>query len=182
MITATNKKVIVRADLNQKATFILNGIEVTSALLFETNFREKSPVIAQVVSGNEVLNKGDIILCHHNTFYEPSPYYLYDDLFSIPTSGSLIFCKLDDNGCLLPIYGNMMCSKMDVETELYLPISQREQYSDRVIIEDAGYCNYKKGDLLFTRPYAAYQIVYNWEGNQNRVYKVPEEQICGILK
>jgi len=179
---AANDKLLVRVNDSQKNTFLLNGVETTIPILFETNYREKSPVIAQAISSNDFVNDGDLLLCHHNTFYFPSPYNLYDDVFSIPANGNIIFCKLNiHDGCLLPIFGNMLCDKIDIETGIELPISERKQHDNMVAITDPGYCNYHKGDVLFTRPSAAYCIVYNWKGVVNRVHKVPEEQVCGVL-
>lgn len=181
-MTGCNDKIIVRVANDQKNTFISDGIELLVPIRFENNYREKAPVIAQVVSTNEVVGEGDIILCHHNTFYLPSPYHLYDDLFSIPANGNIIFAKLNiHDGSLLPIYGNMICQTIDIQSDMYLPIAERKQHIDRIMVTDPGYCNYKEGQILFTRPHAAYQIVYNWQKQLIRVFKCPESQVCGVL-
>lgn len=177
----TNEKIIVRANMEQKDSIEIDGVSFLSALKFEVNHREKSPVIAQVVSGNEMLSEGDILLCHHNTFYEPSPYYLKDDLFSIPANGNILFAKIYRDGTLAPIYGNTICKKVDIETPLPLPPSQRKQHINRAVIIDGGWTKFKKDQLIFFRPYANYDIVYVWEGVEVRVTKVFHEQICGVV-
>jgi hypothetical protein len=179
---AVNNKIIVRADVDQKNTFIVGDVEVMAAALFEKNYREKSPVICQVEQGNEIVTKDEILICHHNTFYLPSPYHLFDDRYSIPCNGNIVFCKLNvSGGYLIPIYGNFFCTKVDIETVIPLPPSQRSQYNDRVVVTDSGYTNFKEGQLLFTRPFAAYEIVYNWEGQRRRIFKCPDFAVSGMF-
>nr|MBP7835122.1 hypothetical protein [Candidatus Saccharibacteria bacterium] len=69
----TNNRIIVRVNLLQKSEMVIGGVLLKTASSFDTNYREKSPVIAEVVDGNGILKRGDIIVCHHNHFYSPSP-------------------------------------------------------------------------------------------------------------
>lgn len=174
-------KIIVTCDANQKDTAIISGSVFRMALNYEVNYRIKSPTISTVVEGNFLVRKGDVLLCHHNLFYLPSPYHIYDNLFSIPFS-KVLFAKILEDGSLLPICGNILGNKVDIETPLPLPPEQRKQYTDRIIVTNAGYTKYKKGDMLFTRPSAPYEIVYNWNGEQKSVIKISEDMVCGILK
>jgi hypothetical protein len=177
MIHPVNNKIIVSCDLKQKDEMVIDGVTMKMATLFEKNYREKSPVIAKVVEGNEWVKEGDILLCHHNTFYQPSPYYLYDNLFSIPAS-NIIFAVLQKDGSLNPVYGNLICERVPVEKDM--PVS-RETEINRSVVLNGGYSKYKKGQLIFHRPHAGYDIVYIWDGIENRVTKVHEDQICGIF-
>ena len=59
-----NGKILVRSNLDQKKEMVINGVSFKSAPKFESNFREKSPTIAQVVTGNKYLKEGDIIMAH----------------------------------------------------------------------------------------------------------------------
>ena len=111
-----NGKIICRVDMAQKSSIKIGDIEVRMAMDYESNHRIKSPVIAVVVDGNSVLKKDDIIICHHNHFYHPSPYFLQDDLYSIPFNHT-IFGVIDENGGLNPVCGNVSVSY----THLTLP-------------------------------------------------------------
>ncbi|HEX2608728.1 MAG TPA: hypothetical protein VHK91_15200, partial [Flavisolibacter sp.] len=69
MIKAANSKLIVRVDPTQKNEIKIGGVIMTAALLFENNYREKSPTVGVIVQGNEYLKEGDVALFHHNHFY-----------------------------------------------------------------------------------------------------------------
>ena len=179
---AANGKILVRSDLSQKQTYDLAGIQVSAALLFEKNYREKSPVIAQAEHDRGMVLKGDILICHHNTFYSPSPYHTFDDQFSIPCNGNIIFAKLNPHdGSLLPIYGNMLCDRVDIERQFVIPDS-KTQYLNVLKVTDPGYTVYKKDQIILTRPYAFYEIVYNWGGDLRRVHKCHDSQVCGFIQ
>lgn len=181
MSKPVNSKIIVSVNMKQKDTFKLGDIEVSTALKFETNYREKSPVIAKVEQGNSYIKAGDVIICHHNHFYPPSPYFLYDNLYSIPANHT-IFAILRTDGSLQAVYGNILGERVDIQIYLPLPPDKREKYKDRIIVTDPGDTKYKKGQLVFTRPSAPYDIVYNFGGGVKRVTKVNSEMVVGIAK
>lgn len=179
---AANDKIIVRVNLEQKDSIEINGIKLQSATKYESNYREKSPVIAEVVSGNgSNIFDGDALLCHHNLFYLPSPHYLYDKLYSIKV-GSTIFAKILNDGSLLPICGNMLCDRVEKQYQFEVPVENKEKYIDRVMVKNPGYTPYKQGQLLFTRPYSYYEIVYVHNGVEKRIHKCHESMIVGYLK
>ncbi len=176
-----NKKILVRVNLNQKDFIKIGDAILRMASLFENNHREKNPILAEVVEGNNILNPRDIICCHHNHFGNPSPYYLMDNLYSIPVNKT-IFGKFDAKGTIQPTYGNMICQPIEIETSLPLPIEKRANYINRYVVYDPGDTKYQKGQIIFTRPYSGYEIVYIWQNIENRVVKVDSEMVCGILK
>ncbi len=71
---------------------------------------------------------------------------------------------------------------MDIETYLPLPVEQRKQYIDRIIVTDGGDTMYKSGQLVFTRIQAPYDIVYNFGGEVKRVTKVNSTMAVGVIK
>lgn len=180
-MTPANKKIIVSCDPNQKNEMIIGGVVMKMATLFESNYREKSPVMATVVEGNEWVQEGDVLLCHHNLFYQPSPYYLYDNLYSIPAS-NVLFAIIKEDGELTPIYGNMICDRIEIPTILPVPTEEKKTYINRSLVKAPGYTGYQKGQIIFHRPHAGYDIVYIFNGIEKRVTKVHADQVCGILK
>lgn len=178
---ARNDRVIVRVNLAQKNVMDVGGVEVLTATNYETNYREKAPVIAEVMIGNDKLQEGEFILTHHNHFYGTSPYHLYDEIFSIPTNHT-IFAILSPCGELFPVYGNVLASKVEIETPLPVPAEYRKFHRDRGIILDGGWTDFKEGDLVFTRPDSLYEIVYIWANQERRICKINSEMICAVIK
>lgn len=180
-MTPVHGKIIVRCDLKQKDTFKIGDVEVSTAHKFESNFREKSPTVCCVVHGNAYVKEGDILLAHHNTFYTPSPFFLQDDLFSIPAQGNILFAIVNKDGSLTPILGNIICQRIEIPTPLPVPPELVKTYTDRAKVIDPGTTSFKKDQLLAHRPSAGYDMVYYFNGIEKRVTKVPDWQVCGIL-
>lgn len=176
-----NHKILVYCDLTQKDTCKIGGNIFKMANLYETNYRLKSPVICIVEEGNELVHAGDILLCHHNLFYQPSPYYLFGNFFSIPFS-NVLFAKVLEDGELLPICGNILGERIPKQYKIPVPPDKMEKYNDRMIITNPGYTKYKKGQLILGRPSCCYDVVYNWNEVQKTVTKVSEDMVCGIAK
>lgn len=176
-----NNKILVSVDNNQKDSHTIGGNVFKMALLYEKNYRLKSPVIATAIEGNGLIYAGDILLAHHNLFYLPSPYHLYDNIFSIPFS-KVIFAKILEDGELLPICSNILGTRVEKKYDLPLPPDQREKYTDRIIVTNPGYTKYHKGQLLLSRPSAPYDISYIYKGEQKTVTKISEDQITAIVK
>ena len=176
---AVNGKILVRSDPDQKRSLLVAGFEVLVASSFNPNYRERSPVLCQVQHDSEQVKAGDILICHHNTFQNPSPHHLYDDLYSIPERGTIIFCKVSESGVLLPLYGNMMVETIRITDRYARSFEERGYYIDRVCVSDPGTSGYEQGDTLFTRPFGAYEMVYNWNGQERRVFKCHESQVVG---
>lgn len=180
MTTPVNGKIIVSVNMKQKDEMKVGDIIIKMGLKFENNHREKSPVIAKVEQGNDYLKPGDLIICHHNHYYPPSPYFLYECYYSIPVNHT-IFAILHSDGTLTPTYGNILGQKVDIESTILLPVDQRTQYKDRIKIVQSSNPNYSKDQIIFTRPSAPYDIVYNFGGIIKRVTKVWDQMVCGIL-
>jgi len=178
---SANNRILVRVDLNQKSTIKIGGTIVSTAMLYEKNYREKSPVIAVVISGNDIVKDGDIIVCHHNHYHLPSPYHLEYDLFSIPFNHT-IFGKFDSEGNLIPICGNIFGEEVNIPTLLEMPPELIKKYKDRIIVSSSSLPQYSKGDIVFTKPSAPYIIVYNFNGIEHRIVKVNSEMVVGVEK
>ena len=176
-----NERIIVKVDLAQKNSMLLGGVKVMVGTRYENNYREKSPVIAEVIDGNDRLQEGHYLLCHHNHFYLPSPYHLQDDLYSIPANHT-IFAILRPDGELSPVYGNVLAAKVPVATPLPVPAEYQTYHKDRGIILDGGWTDFHPGDLVFTRPSAIYEIIYIFGEAEHRICKINSTMICAVVK
>ena len=179
MINPVNNKIIVQVNPNQKDEIKLGNTRVKCANNYEVNYRIKSPVIGVIVYGNEYIKNGNIAIFHHNNFYLPSPYHLYDDLFSVPF-GKTVFGILDENGNLSPLCGNILCAEIEIQTKFPLPPEQRKKYNDRYQVINPTGTKYKVGQILFTRPHSGYEIVYVWNDIQKKIIKVHEDMVCAV--
>lgn len=175
-----NNKILVRVDMAQKDHISIGGITVRTALPFEHNYREKSPVVGVIVEGNPYLKEGQIAIFHHNHFYAPSPYHLMGDLYSVPFNKT-VFGVLNENGGIIPMCGNIMSERVLIEYEIPVPVEQRKTHLNRVKVINAGLLPFKPGQLIFHRPNAAYDIVYNWNGIEKRVTKIHEDMVVGMI-
>lgn len=181
MIRPANNKIIVRVDPTQKNEIKVGTATLTTALLFENNYRERSPVVGVIVHGNEILKEGDVAIFHHNHFYQPSPYWIGSDLFSVPFNKT-IFGILNENGEIDPICGNIICQRVPIEYAMPVPVEEQKTYIDRAIVINPGQTPYNPGQLLFHRVHAGYDIVYNWKGGERRVTKVHEDMVIGFVE
>lgn len=178
---ATNGRIIVQVNMKQKDEFTIGEVTVKAALLYETNYREKSPVVGLIQQGNAYVKEGQIGIFHHNHFYRPSPYYLYDDLYSVPFNKTL-FGVIDDQGEIQPMCGNIICQRVPIEYSLPVPVEHQKTHIDRALVVRPGDTPYKPGQLIFHRPNAGYDIVYNWNKIEKRVTKVYVEMVVGMVR
>ncbi len=178
---SVNQKVLVRVNLSQKDYMEVGGTVIKTALNFDFNYRRRSPVVGQFAESNKLFKEGDLAIFHHNHFYPPSPYFIQDDLFSVPMTKA-IFGVLDSNGEMTPVMRNMAVSLIPVPSLMELPPDLQTTYINRYKIEDAGWTTYKKGQIIFTRPNSGYEIVYTWNNIEKRIIKISEDMVCGVVK
>mgnify|MGYP000149002535 FL=1 len=179
---AANDKILVKVDLKQKNKMLIGDVLFSTALKYDTNYREKSPVMAEVVQGNKFISKGDILLCHHNMFYLPSPHHIQDDIFSIKFNNRTVFAKVLKNGRLSAICGNVLGERVIIPSNFDVPPEFKKSYTDRLKITDKGWTTFKNGTTVLCRPNAPYDIVYNFNNKEIRVTKLDSEQILGYIK
>jgi hypothetical protein len=74
----------------------------------------------------------------------------------------------------------MLCERVEIERQFFDPEAPTH-YLNVLKVTDAGYTRYKAGQTILTRPYAFYEIVYNWGGELRRVHKCHESQVCGFI-
>ncbi len=179
---AANKKILVRCDLSQKDFMQIGGVTLKRGNEYDKNYRERSPVIAQILEHiNDELRENDIILAHHNTFYPPSPFFVKEDIFSIPFNNKMVFAKIDGEGNPQAIAGTIIGEQIEIPSKFNLPPEFRKKYVDRIVILNDSYNSYKKGQIVFVKPYSPYEIVYVFNGIEKRIVKINSEMIVGKL-
>jgi hypothetical protein len=177
---ATWNKIVVRVNHNQKDQIQIADIVFQRALKFETNYRVKSPVMAEVLEGNDEIATGSHIICHHNRFQEHSAYHIEGDLYSIPCNDS-IFLRIDNEGNPHSLFENIICERIQVDTKYYIPDEKKRSYHDRVRVISDGY-GFNVGDEILTYNLADYEIVYHWQNQEKRIIKVKKTDIVAIIE
>lgn len=177
----TRKGIIVYCDPDQKETIKVGGKDFRCALKFGVNYREKSQVVATVIQGNAEVSEGVVLICHHNLFYGESPWALGDNLFSIPVNENL-FALIDSEGNPHCIGGNVLAERvLPVLKGFSIPESYKKAHNDRVVLLEDIY-GLKKGQQVFTKQFANYEVVYHWNGKERRVIKIKYSDIVAVLK
>lgn len=175
-------RIIVSVVMEQKESITLSGIEFKIMSKFNGNHREKNPVIATVIEGYSKVPRGTLLVCHHNCFEgEANPFQISDNLFSIPFNKSIVFFSIGEQGELTGLLGNVLAERVNPVSLLEIPITDRKSYFDRVTILKDG-DGFEKGQEVLTLPYADYQIIYNFNGEEKRIIKVHQDEIVAILK
>lgn len=179
MIKATKGGIILRVDPDQKERAIVNGTELIVATKYRTNHRDKHPVVGIVEVGNDKINKGTPLICHHNFFYgDVSVYSMGDGLFSIPVTKN-IFMRIDAEGNPHSMFGNIICERLWQTSDLEIPDAFKKEYIDRARVISNGY-GYKTGQVVYHIPFANYEIVYNWGNIERRIIKLEKDDIVAI--
>lgn len=175
-------RIIVSVNMEQKESISLGDVLFQISPKYNTNHREKNPVIATVINGYDNASRGALFICHHNCFEgEFNPFQISDNTFSIPFNKSTVFCKIDEEGNLTGVLGNILAERINPKYLLEIPITERKSYFDRVVIKKDGY-GFKAGQEVFTLPYADYQIVYFFNGEERRIIKVHKDDIVATIK
>lgn len=178
---ATNDKLLVSVNLEQKEQMVVNGVILKTATNFDSNYRERSPVLCQLEEDVFFAKKGQILICHHNHFYQPSPYFVQDNLYSIPINKA-IFGTLNMDGSINPVCGNILCERIPIPSLLEVSPELQEKYINRLKITNSGWTTYKPNDIIFTRPHAYYEIVYTVDNVEKRIHKCDSDMILGYIK
>ena len=172
--------IIVEVDQNQKDEAIIGGQRFSTGRNYNENFREKNPVVAHVIEGHVEIHKGMWLVCNYSTFDWDSPFYIGDNLFSIPVDEE-IFAWVGEEGELYPLNGNLMVKRIGKKYSFELPDDYKKNYWDRGVILNDGN-GYKSGDQVFWMKMADYEICFTWNGQEKRVVKVHNKEIVGILR
>jgi hypothetical protein len=177
---AINGNILVRVNLEQNREMKVGETSFKTGKRYNENFRERVPVVAEVVQGNDLFNKGDFIVTVYTHFDDESPFYLFDDLYSIPVDEQ-IFAKILFDGSLEPVCGNVLVSRTIKTYSLETPIDLVKTHTDRgwVITNSAWH---KVGEFILWLKMADYEIVYTWQGIEHRAIKVHKDEIVGILE
>lgn len=173
--------IIVSVDLQQKDRAIVGGNSIFTAYRYSTNYRDKAPVVAQIVEGTKELPSGKWIVCNYCYFDWGSQYHLYDNLFAIPIDQEL-FAFIEDDGELTPICGNLLVERITKETIIDIPDDLKKEYWDRGTIKKVArsVVDWLPEQFILWLFAADYGIRYTWNGIERERIKIHESEIIGF--
>lgn len=170
-------KIIVKVDTSQKE----RNEQFLLAKEYNTNYRDRSPVVAAVITGSKEIKKGAFLLCHHNLFYSAtSPYRIDGDTYSIPINEN-IYAWIDEDGVPHPLNGNIIAERVKIGSAFELTPQYQKNHIDRVIVLSDG-LGFKAGQQVFTWKYSDHEIIYMWKGKEKRVIKINIEDIVAYIE
>lgn len=173
-------RVVVEVDLNQRFETKLGDHTIKTGARYSESFRQKNPAVCKVIEGNELLSAGTFLVCHYNHFDEDSPYKMYDNVFSIPLD-ELTIGRLDENGDLIAMFGNILVEEVEKPSFLELPSDLKKQKVNHgLVAQDAG--DYKKGDEILWLNYSNYKVLWKWMGVEREATRIEISEIVAFLK
>lgn len=173
-MNSVNNKILVEVNHDQKIKAIIGSSEFTTAKQYDTNHRNKNSVLAKVINGMGLIDDGVLLLCHHNLFTgELLPYSITETIFSIPFKASTVFFQVEQDGTVLPLFGNYTCSFVYPKYKFEVPTDSQKPYIDRVMVNDK---------LVFIKPYNLYEICYNFNNEEKALLKINKDSIVGFQK
>jgi hypothetical protein len=169
--------ILVSVNLSQKDEVDIGGNILKTGKNYNENFRERNPVVAFVEKGNKEIPTGSNIICNYSYFDLESPLFMYDNLYSIPVNEE-IYAKVDSEGNLIPVCGNVLIERLMKENKFEIPYELKKEHINKGI----ALTGELKDKLIFFLPFSNYTIVYNWNGEERRAIKIFEKEITGYLK
>lgn len=177
---AFQNHIIVKVNIFQKEEIRIGNNILKTGAAYNENFRERNPVIAEVINGLGELKTGSYIVCNYNYFEEESPLQLTDDTFSIPVNEE-IFAIVKKDGTLKPVCGNILVERVTKESQLQLPEELKKPHNNQGIVVTNAEA-YQKNQYIFWLPFSDYEIVYNWNDKEKRAIKIHKSEVVGYLK
>lgn len=177
---ALSNRVLVQVNMEQKDYADFAGTKLFLANTYNPNHREKNPVVALVVRGENEIKDGEFIIVHHNHFSDPSPFEIGGGIYSIPYNDT-IFAIIDKDGNPQSVCGNIIAERIEEDEIIGIANPKRRHFHDRVRVISDGF-SHKVGDEVFTLPFSDYEVVYNWNGQEKRFIRVFNQNIVAIVK
>jgi len=174
-----NNKIIVKVNHSQKSSVNIAGSDFLLAKEYNHNRRESMPVVCEVVEGTGTLSKGTFLLVHHNRFSENSPHHLEGNLYSLAYNTS-IFARLDKQGNPIGLCNNIIVDRVYENNSEFIPQHLKKYDKHKNIVAGNGF-GFKKGQVVFCFDLAAYEIIYVWNGEEKRVWKVVKSDVVGKI-
>lgn len=204
-LKAIRNNIIIKTYLHQKEELAIKGkngetINLYIGSQYNTNYREKNPVMAEVLDNNskyQYIKKGFMVIVHHNMVSNPetNPRCIEWDrqkgiaIFSIPCTYETTFCVIDENGEALPVCENVIAKRIDqvIKTKfIIIPDSVKKKESKMVDIlkvsPEAKDKGIKVGSRILMYAYSDYEICYTFNKKEHSVIKIHMDEVLGEVK
>lgn len=185
------KRIIAKFDLQQKETLQYGSLRlfIPNKSGHNENAREGYPTCAEIIDGGKSgLKKGDIAVFVHTILENNSSWIEKNDnhvTLTLPYDGSItIYGKLDKNGDVVPMFGNLVCKRIEkpsISNIIITPDAYKktEDYKAQVIRVSKG-SDIKVGSTVLYYRYSDYELVYNVNGEEKRVILVKRQDVVAV--
>lgn len=196
-----NNKILVAVDLTQKEQYdyeLAEGIDIVMRQDYGFDNKVAKPVLARVVKstkGYEMLQQGDMVLCHHNTFVmEQYPGYMLGSLEEKDSNGhnlfvidpSMIYLKFDPYTLhASPLPGNMIVERVEKKIDTFLIIPDSAKKTDPNIfkvIEPGPGCDIEAGEIIYCYKHSDVEVHFNYQKKIFKVIRVRYTDVLGIIQ
>lgn len=173
--------ILVSVDPTQNKEILISGKKLLAQKRYNINYREKNPVVCKVLKGFGDITEGMFLVCNYSHFEEESPWFIGDNLYSIPVDISIIG-RIDEDGNLHPMCGNVFVSRILKEHKIEIPKDFEKPQINHGFVAVSGE-GWEKGQEIFWYNMSDYHIFYTWKGKEVRDYiKVESTEIVGFIK
>jgi hypothetical protein len=182
-------KIIVKANTNQKEEIVYGTLRLVVPFRrqYQENSRIGNPVLCEVVASHEKdIHEGDVLVLGHNSITNDAWRISLEDgiaTLSIPVD-RWILGKLNDNGELTPLNGNLVCERITeapISQFIISPFRKTEQNKVTVLSVAPDVSDIKPGNTAIVYTYSDYELFYVVDGgNEMSVVCVHESDVVAV--
>lgn len=179
MIEVATNSILVRCDKEQKSRLSIAGQDFLTPKQYSRSWRERTPVVCEVIQGTAEIPNGTFLLCSFTRFDENSPLWIQDDLYALPLD-ELIFASINEDGSLNPLFDNVFVERIMIPIPIKIPDDLEKPYfTQGYVAQDT--VGFKKGQHIIWLPFSDYLNIYYWKGEEKTAIKVEKAEICGVI-
>lgn len=192
-MTPKKKHIIVKSFPEQKETHRITCddgrvIDLFIGRKYGENEREINPSVCEVMFKGEDVEQvkiGDLIIVHHNMLKNEAARVEKNDdheLYSL-YANNMIYAIIDkDNGTLTPVFGNCIAERIAVEekSSIVSATPTTEDMKFKITSIPLDFTDVSNGDTVLCYKYSDYEMVYNFNGRENRAIRIWKDDILGI--
>ena len=185
--------IIVQAYLNQKSEMKFGSLTLHMPPKWQNmslDGKVVNPTIAQVTEENakfDFLKKGDILCLGHNSIDNESwRISLIDGIvtMALPVD-RWILGKLDQDGILQPLMGNIVASRINqyYSSIIIIPDSAQKTDENKMVVVSVSPEEklIKPKDTILVHKFADYEIFYNFNNEQKSAVVIDRQDIVAII-
>jgi hypothetical protein len=194
-MTPKKKHIIVKSFPEQKETHRITCddgkvIDLFIGRKYGDNDREINPSVCEVLfigEGVEQLQVGDLLIVHHNLLKNDASKIEKNtdenyEIISLVADNMIYAIINKEDGSLTPVFGNCIAERIIVEEKstLFTTTQKTEDLKFKIISIPLDFTDVNAGDTVLCYKYSDYEMVYNFNGRENRAIRIWKDDILGV--